>query len=352
MCSLKKHYELILNSGRKTAKPVAASFGNNRSIYIHLTTGGAYIEAYSSGTKEADAVLAGEDPLFSDIIRKTLLLYVLRYERHLEIKQADFLINGKSAGSYDSKTAGKPLIYCLHQGKLRLPFGNEWEKESVTGKIATTSRSGYGYLFSALHALLAAKSDHFESERFTFYWMAMNALYTWYYEQNKPDSKNKGRPGEEEKQSLLARRHGYETTRLDLSQIPKEKREKHKKRILDRIRAILKRIPETDIEDFCNACFNSNPENQYVRQILAGLKDDERGYDYSMPVFPLMLFWVPYQIRCASFHAEAALPTYCFEKDRDLQVIRVLNRLLDCFLTKELALWIGKGIMKEGESHV
>lgn len=349
---MKNHYELILNSGRKTSKPVVAAFGNNKSIHIHLTAGGAYIKADSSGAKDADAVLAGDDPLFSDIIRKTLLLYVLRYERHLEIKQAHFLINGISAGSYDSKTAGKPLIYCLHQGRLRLPFGNEWEKESVTNEIATTSRSGYGYLFSALHALLAAKSDHFESERFTFYWMAMNALYTWYYEQNKPDSKNKGRPGEEEKQSLLVRRYGYETTRLDLGQIPKNEKEKRKKRILDKIRAVLKRIPETDIEDFCNACFSNNSENQYVQQILAGLKDDEREYDYSIPVFPLMVFWVPYQIRCASFHAEAALPTYCFEKDRDLQVIRVLNRLLDCFLTKELALWIGKDFMKEGENHV
>lgn len=340
-------YELILNSGRKTTKPVIASFSRNKNVRIHLSAGGAVIEADSTGIKDAEAVLAGEDPLFCDMIRKTLLLYVLRYERHLEIKQADFLINGKSAGSYNSKIEGKPLVYCLHQGTLRLPFGGEWKKETITNKIASTSKSSYGYLFSALHALLAAKSDHYESERFTFYWMAMNALYTWYYEQNKPDTKNRGRSGEEDKQSLLARRYGYETTRLDLGQIPKEEKEKRKKRILYKIRAVLKRIPESDIEDFCIACMENDQENLYVQQILDGLKDNVNGYDYSMPIFPLMLFWVPYQIRCASFHAETALPTYCFEKDRDLQVIRVVNKLLDRFLTEQMPKWIGEKDEKE-----
>ncbi len=344
---MKNHYELSLNSGRKTAKPVIASFGRNKNVRIHLTAGGAVIEADSSGFKDANIVLAGEDPMFSDIIRKTLLLYVLRYERHLNIKRAVFLVNGESTGSYDIKTEGKLLVYCMHQGKLRIPFGNEWKKETVTSKIASTSKSSYGYLFSALHALLAAKSDHFESERFTYYWMAMNAIYTWYYEQNKPNTKNRGRPGEEDKQSLLAHQYGYETTRLDLGQIPREEKEKRKKRILDRIRAVLKRIPETDIEDFCIACMENKQENLYVQQILAGLKDNENGYDYSMPIFPLMLFWVPYQIRCASFHAEAALPTYCFEKDRDLQVIRVVNRLLDRFLTEQLPKWIVETDEKE-----
>ena len=343
---MKNHYELSLNCGRKTAKPVIASFGRNKDIRIYLSAGGAYIETDSSGLKDASAVLAGEDPLFSDIIRKTLLLYVLRYERHLEIKRADFLINGKSAGSYDSNTAGKPLVYCLHEGKLRIPFGQSWRDETVVRRIATTSKSNYSYLLSSLHALLAAKSDHYETERFTYYWMSMNALYSWLYAREK---EKKGREFEE--QTLFLEHYGYDYVSLE-SSLTKKERERREKKILDGIKAVLKRIPDERIDDFCSAVLRNDDGDFHVQQVLSGLKNDKEAYEYTFPIFSLMLIWVPYKVRCASFHAEAAIPTYCFEKDRDLQVIRVLNRILDSFLTEQLACWIKTEESEEERAHV
>ena len=53
-----------------------------------------------------------------------------------------------------------------------------------------------------------------------------------------------------------------------------------------------------------------------------------------------MVIWVPYKLRCASFHGESSLPTFCYQQDAELRVIRVVNRLLDGFLTTELVKWL------------
>lgn len=59
--------------------------------------------------------------------------------------------------------------------------------------------------------------------------------------------------------------------------------------------------------------------------------------------------WVPYKLRCASSHGENSLPTFCYRQDDELQVIRVVNRLLDAFLTAELVKWLEKDEVTQTE---
>ena len=49
-----------------------------------------------------------------------------------------------------------------------------------------------------------------------------------------------------------------------------------------------------------------------------------------------MVMWFPYQLCCSTFHSDKAVPTFCFAADDRLKVLRVVNQLLDLFLTEKL----------------
>ena len=180
-----KHcYELILNNGRQVRNRTEASFGQNRDVTLHISRDGVLITAYSAAVKEARGILDGSDLLFADAIRKALLIYVVRYNRYFSIRSAEVRIDAAPQASYSAK-GNEPLVYSLSEGKLRLSFGNWWQDPDVESAVAKTSKSAYDGRYAALHALLAAKSDRYEIERFTFYWMSMNGLYSYIAERGR-----------------------------------------------------------------------------------------------------------------------------------------------------------------------
>ena len=50
-------------------------------------------------------------------------------------------------------------------------------KPDIIQTILDTTKSKYDRRFAALFALMMAQSKEYESERFLYFWMAMNALY-------------------------------------------------------------------------------------------------------------------------------------------------------------------------------
>ena len=96
------------------------------------------------------------------------------------------------------------------------------------------------------------------------------------------------------------------------------------------------------MKEFCRACLASDSSNEYVRRIQAGIArmNERYGYDEEYAILPLMLIWLPYQLRCGSFHGENALPTFCYWNDSIVRELSVINALLDMFLTEQLPLWL------------
>jgi len=54
----------------------------------------------------------------------------------------------------------------------------------------------------------------------------------------------------------------------------------------------------------------------------------------------LMLFWLPYRLRCHYFHSENTVPVFCYEDEKLLQGLAFVNELLEGFLSKELTTWV------------
>lgn len=342
---MRKHtYQLIINHGKSVPKPIIASFGNNHRIKIHVRSTGIQIVAVSSAQKDPMNILYGEDALFSDALKKALLLYVVQYNHFLPISTASVFVDGESLTEYTLKGNGTPLIYSLSEGKLRLPFSSAWKADGIKSAIASTCSSSYDGRFTALHALLAAKSDRYEIERFTYYWMAMNGLYNYIAAEGEEQLKRYGAKvllrKEHRKLGFLDRCYDHEPIRP--SGKDDDERNLHEKRIYWHILPVIRSIPTEDIDEFCTACISSDESNKYIQQVIAAVHrmNDKYGYQEQYPVFPLLVVWLPYKIRCSSFHGERALPTFCYRDDNLLRALRVINRLLDLFLTEELPLWL------------
>ena len=347
---MKKHcYELCLNNGRQIRNQTAASFGQNRDITLHVSKDGILIIAHTSAVKAALEILYGKDLLFADAVRKALLIYAIRYNKYFTIRNAEVRIDSVRQASYSAK-GNEPLVYSLSEGKLRLSFNALWNDPSVESAVAKTSKSACDGRYSSLHALLAAKSDRYEIERFTYYWMAMNGLYGYIAERGRKllpgkHTKSKALSSECAELGFLARCCGHEPCAdPNGSGLPQE----HRQQIRWHISAVLKRIKVDEIDDFCNACLTEDTRNGYLSAIRAGMATDD--YDYrEIPSWSLMLTGYPYWIRCESFHANSALPTFCYADDAEVKVLRVVNRLLDCFLTTELPGWISADEQKAKE---
>ena len=341
---IKFNYQLIINKASKVEKPVIASYGNNKKIEIHIRSAGILISAISSSTKAPEDIMYGKDALFADILKKSLLLYTIRYNRFLTITTASVSVDGNQLAGYSMKEYGAPLIYSLSEGKLREPFTSDWNTMSIKTVIAKTSNSSYDGRFTALHALLAAKSDRYEIERFTYYWMAMNGLYNYIAAEGEKLLKTYGAKEllgrEYRKLGFLDRCYNYEPIRPG----GKDDHEKdiHDQRIMWYVLPVIRTIPTDQIDEFCTACISSNETNEHVQRIFAEINrmNEKYGYQEHYPVFPLMVVWFPYKIRCSSFHGENALPTFCYSDDALLNTLRVINRLLDGFLTSQLPLWL------------
>ncbi len=336
-------YQLILNKGKIVSGPVIASFGNNHRIELHICASGALISAFSSAQKEPEDILNGNDTLFADALKKTLLLYVIRYNRFLSITKAVVTIDGIKRAEYSMNDMGLPLVYSLSNGKLRELFASEWNAASIKSVIACTSNSSYDGRFSALHALLAAKSDRYEIERFTYYWMAMNGLYNYIAAAGEKQAAASGIKlpvgGDAQKQDFMLRSLGYEP--VCPSGIKQEKN-LHCKRIMWHILPVIRSISLDHIDEFCSACLSSDETDEYIQKIFSAINrmNEKYGYQEQYQVFPLMVVWLPYKIRCGSFHGENALPTFCYSDDNLLRALRVINRLLDRFLTGQLSFWL------------
>ena len=343
---INKHtYQLIINQGKAVPKPCVASFGNNHKINLHIRSTGILISTVTSAEKDPEEIMFGRDPLFADALKKALLLYVIRFNRYISITTASVMINNTVRASYSLKNERYPLIYSLSEGRLREDFSPEWGKQNVRETITHTSGSRYDGRFTALHALLTAKSDRYEIERFTYYWMAMNGLYNYISAEGDRLIKSRGIKSildtEQQKQAFMLKCLGYDEP-VCPSGSDKHAKNLHSKRILWPLIPIIRTIPEEDIEDFYRACVASDKANRYTQQITAAIDRMNIKYDYheQYDLFPLIVVWMPYKLRCGSFHGESALPTFCYSDDSIVRTLRVINRILDRFLTDQLPVWL------------
>ena len=173
--------------------------------------------------------------------------------------------------------------------------------------------------------------------------MAVNGLYNYAasFEKNKlsEGAYRSLMRNDRHKQEKLLYRYGFS---YFSAYGANPERDKNEKKAKTSAIAVLKRIPSAEIDCFCNACLHNETGNIYIQEILEIIRryGNEKDPDKSEQlIFPFMVIWLPYKVRCDSFHAEKCIPAICFRHDEELNALRVINRLLDRFLTEELLKW-------------
>ena len=336
-------YALFLNDGHKVAEPIAASFGSTHRILLHLQPAGILIEAITGTEKLPENVLYGRDNLFADAIRKSLLFYFIRYGKSLDIDHASVFADGNQSIMYGSEANSLPLVYTMAEGNLRIGFPDRWRDSRFERVLSNTAKSSYDGRFNALHALIVAKSERYEAERLMYYWLAVNALYNYVASLKKnrisDDQYRALMRNDAKKQEELLQYYGH--TRF-VAAAARANRDKAEAKARDMALKVLKQIPYEAINEFCAACISEKNDNVYVDRIVAIIRQFASDTDSSHVeqfIFPFMVIWLPYKMRCDLFHASKCLPTICFRHDEEINAIRVINRLLDHFLSAELLRW-------------
>ena len=171
---------------------------------------------------------------------------------------------------------------------------------------------------ASLNALIIAKTKRFETERFLYLWMAMNALYRYY------TVAFCGCGGKNDSVMLkhFAALYGFGPVANNM--IFEEKQRYNK---IDTI--ILRRKTELFLEDILSTSSNSSCE------LLSYL--EQKGETFSP--YGYFLLTHSYYHRCELFHANRAVKLLSFPEESNILILRALNTLIENFLDTNLHLW-------------
>ena len=340
---MKHIYKALFNDEKPVKDPVQAKYGNYSNIELHISKNSIMIVACTAANKDTDSILRGEDELFADAVRKSFLIYMLRYGCEPSVKKARVNVDGVDKAVVTIAKGDAPLIYSMLQGRACVPFDKaEFDKPEIIDLIATTSKSRYDERFNALFSLLTAKAKAYEIERFTYYWMAMNALYNYVSEKGFkrlwPNDKKQNFEKEWKRQNFLL--HCYGRVPFSFGKTSDEN-QLQERRVYWEMMSLLKTATEEEIVN-AYACCRNGTDTAFTRKIADTISELNRnhGYNLEIDVLTLLLMWIPYKLRCGSFHGEKNIPFLCFGGDRELKAIHAVNVLLDAFLSEELPVWL------------
>lgn len=323
-------YVITINTPSKRGMTVDYRYGNIRGIAMTIGKRGVSIRFATSRLRDPDMMLTEDDALVMDAIKKACLLFALVNGTCLEIRKINVSMNGELL---TTQVFGKahPLVYSMLSGDIGLKEAG-LDDPVLLAQIANTPKSRNGRAEAALMAYLVAKTRTYRIERFIYLWMSINAIYGLAIEQAKDymkTSKGKDLKRFQERDGLRLLAAMYNMSYPDI-------RRENEKRIQAHAFSLAKRKDPGDCLSILKQTISGDrkcTENIERYEVRPGEYEE---YDW----LALMLFWLPYQLRCHYFHSENTVPVFCYEDEKLLQGLAFVNEVLEGFLSMELAIWV------------
>jgi len=324
----KYRHSVEINQLGKAPTKYYYAYGNTKGNELQLSDEGNTITADLTRVYDKEEMMSGDGYLFSDAIKKALLLYLLKYSRTLEIKSITVSIDEETTEIYSEET--KPKLYSMINGSLLRTVPKTFSSDIVFEHLLSTSKSKYDKRIASLFALLCSKSKMFETERFIYLWASFNGLYGWLYD-FIVDTNQLKRERLEYKQIINLQKYydlGNETiSRSDSSLIAQE------------IVGILK---DVNISCATKEYFEESKAGKLIRDIL--LKSG--GKQYKLSAYGYLLTQLSYYFRCKIIHGSKPVFLFAYADDRELHSICILNNLLEEFIDDNLASWFDDEYVK------
>lgn len=330
---MKHLHSITINTLGKKTCDYSYQFGNTKDICIQISSSGISIKAHLTKIYDKIEMFTDGTYLFSDAIKKSLLLYLITYNKPLTIKALAIQIDDEKE-QLDIKEKATPLIYSMISSSLSAPINKAFLSEPCVDGILSQTKSSYDSRMAALFALLCGKSKQFETERFIYFWMSLNGLYG-YYSSIVGKEHNNTKISKEYKQIRYFQSFyslGNETISDDSD----------KKRIANETMSIIKQTSELLSQDFLQS-----ENGTAVAEKIARLLVKKDGTAYNISPYGYLLTQLPYYLRCNLFHGNKPIKLFCLEDDLEIQCLRSINEILENFLDNELFKWFDCNYINE-----
>ena len=323
--SKKYSYEIIINKVPKRCKEFTYDYSatKGKGIKIRIAQNAIHICANISKLYISDKVVTVTNHIFSDAIKKALLLHIILYSKTICIKSMSVCIDGQI---YDIPISGdkiEPPIYSLILDELVSEVPASWQNQNFINKILSSSPSNQDSRWNAVFSTLCAKNKSFEIERFIYLWMAFNGIYGYFSPKINLCK-------------LTPLRNISEATELEwfiqlhawgAEHIPRQQ----SKRIADEVIAIIRKI---DVNKIKSSYDLSDELKSSIEKVLV----DPNGNKYNISAYGYLLVSFAYYFRCNVFHADKPLPLFCYADEAVLKCLHLINVLLEEFIDINLPL--------------
>lgn len=298
---------------------------------------------FTMGTaKTHEDLISFRVDLVKDAMRKMYLYHALWYDTRLHARAVTVTVDGE-ARTYQKGYPGFPFLYSMLTAReLGLP--ESWhDRDFLAAALsATKTKSDNDHRYACLFSFLAGTGKVYESEKFTCYWTAVNALYNHIQDCCKPHyaaslgaarfedlskTKQKNMPtGDTYGIAALLKLTGS-GTRLD----SQETRRANKTRY-GPVKSCLRHIPREEYPALYRQLlehrsdrgwFPEGPLGEHLRSFLP---------DTSTTCWGFLCLDYAYYIRCNYLHGEKTPILFTAATDPELAAFRALNVFLGEFL--------------------
>ena len=308
-------YHMTINT-KPQGEDYLFSFSQTRDIKLIVSEKGASITAViGNDYREDPGSAAYLHNLMKEGIKRASLLHLLKYQKPLMIKKLTLEIgaDGEETKTYDMS---KNIVPFSMVQKLLRPISKEWNDTEVLQRILKfrKSKTEYSAHLAALYAYLYSKTKSYESERFTYLWIAMDGIFNVLL----PEAKQIY-----DKRSRFLSEFGLGTQPL-----PETPNNEFCPKISLKIK---------DMDVITKASLTSGEHKDVADYIIQNMpihRDTHRPFDQS--AYGFFLTDYPYYLRCKYFHANRPIELFSFLDDLELRSIYKANRLLEEFLDEHL----------------
>ena len=341
-----KHtYVVTVNRIPATREPIEYKY-RNISCTLTCSKDAASVRFEMGTAKPHEDLITFRVDLVKDAMRKMYLLHAMRFNTRLRVRSVTVTIDDESR-VYKQGYPGFPFLYSMLTAKdLGLP--ESWQDPNFLTTVLTTpkSKTDNDSRYACLFSFLAGTGKVYESEKFTCYWTAVNALYNHVMESARPYyARRMGVARYEDLPRKKKELSGDATGISALLRLTDSGRELSTKgdrntyrQQYGMIKSILRYIPREEFPTLYRELllhrddpsqFPVGPLGDHLRECCSRTGSSAWGFltlDYA------------YYIRCNYLHGNKATILFTAASDPELAVFRCLNVFLGEFLKEMIPL--------------
>lgn len=316
----KKHeYIYILNEKPSENESYTCKCGNTKDVKVFISKNGIAIKALIGKEYEKEKLLAADCYLFPNIIKKSLLIYLIKYSEMLDVKTIKVIIDNENI--YFGKN---DVITSLIENKLERKFSSNWDNACVLQGLLSQKKSyGGNELLASIYALAYSKNKKNEIERFQYLWMSLNGMYNFLGSQINSillrKFNIKGDTGDKCYIEYMLRYYNMADKTLDQTSRQCVTRE---------VIPLLK-----DVKGIITKESLKGEHKELAQEIENIISKDNKS---NLNAYSYLLLAFSYNFRCSMFHANRPISLFSYADDYVVKCFKIINCLLEDFLEEKL----------------